>query len=127
MQLKSIETMLEKAHSAVLSDCFSKQFEEAQQFFSIVKSTYENEFTFQHSFITNSAMLLLVMKCEAHQGADDIYNVLHFFFKTGDSIIDFLPAVKCNKEFQGALSPNESDVLIMIALRLFKDLTAVQC
>ena len=127
MQLKSIETMLEKAHSAVLSDCFGKQYDEAQQYFSVVKSTYENEFTFQHSFITNSAMLLLVMKCEVHQGTDDIYNVLHFFFKTGDSIIDFLPAVKCNKEFQGALSPNESDVLIMIALRLFKDLTAVQC
>ena len=123
MQLQLAKTLLEKAHSAVLSDCFSHQYDEAHHYFSVVKSEHENDFTFQYSFIKDSAILLLVMKCEVHKGADDIYEVLHFFFKTGEELIDFLPAIKCNKELQGALTPNESDVIPMIALRLFKDLT----
>ena len=123
MQLKSTETLLEEAHSAVLSDCFSRQYDEAQKYFSVVKSEHERDFTFQYSFTKDYAILLLVIKCEVHQGSDDIYDVLHFFFKTGEELIDFMPAIKCNKELQGALTPNESDVIPMIALMLFKDLT----
>ena len=123
MQLKSTETLLEEAHSVVLTDSFSHQYDEAQQYFNVVKSGHNSDFTFQYSFTTGSAILLLVMKCEVHQGCDDIYEVLHFFFKTGEELIDFLPAIKCNKELQGTLTPNESDVIPMIALRLFKDLT----
>ena len=109
-----------KAYQAATSGCIQSQYNEAQQYFSVVKSAYENEFVYQYSFNSNEVSVVLMMQCLVNSTEDATYKVVHFYAKDGSMFYDLKEQVKVFEYLGEYLSPNESDVAAIVALQVFK-------
>lgn len=114
-----------KAYQKAISGCITSQYNEAQTYFAVIRSAIEDEFMYQYMFASDEVIVGLIMTYECHDRVDDVYEVKHFYAKSGSKFYDLKDEISRFEYLGDRLNPNESDIAAIVALQVFIELSSL--